>query len=86
MSFSKNIKDITIMKKKRSIQKLSFHKEKISKLNEVTAGADVTTTMVRTAIKIASILVGGSCNNTCDCDHLGTLNWMICAADRTEDC
>ncbi|WP_046757478.1 hypothetical protein [Kordia jejudonensis] len=74
------------MKKKRSIQKLRLHKDKISKLNEVKGGADITTTLVRTAVKIASILGGGSCNNTCDCDHLGTLNWMICAADFTDDC
>ncbi|WP_298517597.1 class I lanthipeptide [uncultured Kordia sp.] len=72
------------MKKKRSIQKLSFHKERISTLNAVTGGADVTTTIVNGATKAASIVAGG-CVDTCDCPNV-TYNWMICVALRTEDC
>ncbi|MGH1384454.1 class I lanthipeptide [Kordia sp.] len=71
------------MKKKRSIQKLSFHKEKISTLNAATGGANVTTTIVNGVTKVASIAMGGTCFETCTVE---TLNRLICQANFTEDC
>ncbi|KAB8155373.1 hypothetical protein EZY14_005660 [Kordia sp. TARA_039_SRF] len=72
------------MKKKRSIEKLSFQKETISKLNEVTGGVKITTTIV-TITPAVSEGLGGSCVDSCDCPNK-TYNWMICVADYTEDC
>lgn len=72
------------MKKKRSIQKLSIHKETISTLNNVTGGAKTTTSIID-GFTIAVSIAAGSCVDTCACPNK-TYNWMICAADMTEDC
>lgn len=73
------------MKKKRSIQKLSFHKEKISTLNNITAGAK-TTTVLADGVKIVTLIVSEAVNCYSDTSCGETCNWMICAADYTEDC
>ena len=73
------------MKKKRSIQKLSFHKETISTLNEVVGGHVTTTIATGTTIAVTKT-VKPTCKANCTYDPGKTLNWMICAANDTEDC
>lgn len=53
------------MKKKRSIQKLSVHKETISNLNTITGG-DVTTSVIR-GIKVIQSIVSAcfTCVSSC---------------------
>ncbi|WP_430412400.1 class I lanthipeptide [Kordia sp.] len=74
------------MKKKRSIQKLSFHKEKISTLNTVTGGAKITTT-ITIGVTIATEIVTNVANcNSYVSECRETCNWMICVVNETDGC
>ena len=74
------------MKKKRSIQKLSFQKETISTLNAITAGANITTTIV-----VGTHIVRSAAVKTCldtgtvtTCDE--SCMRRVCEADSNEYC